>query len=100
MAKYDQFFVNVMMVEELGLQVPDPDDDIIKEGVIMFLAFAGFGAMPLIGCVNPYARCFVGRAIDQPRPPPAPTDTPPRPTIGSMDVRGTGMPSPRLSSRT
>ena len=49
MAKYDQFFVNVMMVEELGLQVPDPDDDIIKEGVIMFLAFAGFGAMPLLG---------------------------------------------------
>lgn len=49
MAKYDQFFVNVMMVEELGLQVPDPDDDIVKEGVIMFLSFAGFGAMPLIG---------------------------------------------------
>jgi DNA damage-binding protein 1 len=49
MSKYDQFFVNVMMVEELGLQVPDPDDDIVKEGVIMFLAFAGFGAMPLLG---------------------------------------------------
>lgn len=32
MAKYDQFFINVMMVEELGLQVPDPDDDTIKEG--------------------------------------------------------------------
>lgn len=32
MAKYDDFFVNVMMVEELGLQVPDPDDDIVKEG--------------------------------------------------------------------
>lgn len=52
MAKYDQFFVNVMMVEELGLQVPDPDDDIVKEGVIMFLSFAGFGAMPLLGCVT------------------------------------------------
>ena len=51
MAKYDGFFVNVMMVEELGLQVPDPDDDIVKEGVIMFLSFAGFGAMPLLGCV-------------------------------------------------
>jgi vacuolar iron transporter family protein len=49
MAKYDAFFVNVMMVEELGLQVPDPDDDIVKEGVIMFLSFAGFGAMPLLG---------------------------------------------------
>jgi ABC-type nickel/cobalt efflux system permease component RcnA len=32
MAKYDQFFINVMMVEELGLQVPDEDDDSIKEG--------------------------------------------------------------------
>ena len=32
MAKYDQFFINVMMVEELGLQVPDPDDDTVKEG--------------------------------------------------------------------
>lgn len=49
MSKYDNFFVNVMMVEELGLQVPDPDDDIVKEGVVMFLAFAGFGAMPLLG---------------------------------------------------
>lgn len=49
MSKYDDFFVNVMMVEELGLQVPDPNDDIVKEGVVMFLSFAGFGAMPLLG---------------------------------------------------
>jgi hypothetical protein len=32
MAKYDSFFVDVMMVEELGLQVPDPQEDLIKEG--------------------------------------------------------------------
>lgn len=60
MAKYDQFFVNVMMVEELGLQVPDPDDDIVKEGVIMFLSFAAFGAMPLLGCVA----CLIEYVLD------------------------------------
>lgn len=53
MAKYDSFFVDVMMVEELGLQVPDPQEDLIKEGVIMFLSFSGFGALPLLG----YAVC-------------------------------------------
>ncbi|CAM9243039.1 unnamed protein product [Hapterophycus canaliculatus] len=52
MAKYDDFFVNLMMNEELGLQVPTgDDDDTIKEGFVMFLSFALFGAMPLLGYV-------------------------------------------------
>ncbi|CAM9188284.1 unnamed protein product [Choristocarpus tenellus] len=52
MANYDDFFVNLMMNEELGLQVPSGgDDDTIKEGFIMFLSFAAFGAMPLLGYV-------------------------------------------------
>mmetsp|Transcript_424 Transcript_424/g.626 ORF Transcript_424/g.626 Transcript_424/m.626 type:complete len:310 (-) Transcript_424:228-1157(-) len=52
MAKYEELFVNVMMNEELGLQVPDEDeDDTIKEGFVMFLAFASFGALPLLGYV-------------------------------------------------
>ncbi|CAM9432065.1 unnamed protein product [Ascophyllum nodosum] len=51
MAKYDDFFVNLMMNEELGLQVPTGDDDTIKEGFVMFLSFAFFGAMPLLGYV-------------------------------------------------
>ncbi|CAM9160095.1 unnamed protein product [Discosporangium mesarthrocarpum] len=52
MAKYDDFFINLMMNEELGLQVPSGgDDDTIKEGFIMFLSFATFGAMPLLGYV-------------------------------------------------
>ncbi|CAN0086207.1 unnamed protein product [Ectocarpus sp. 6 AP-2014] len=52
MAKYDDFFVNLMMNEELGLQVPTgDDDDTVKEGFVMFLSFAFFGAMPLLGYV-------------------------------------------------
>jgi hypothetical protein len=52
MAKYDDFFVNLMMNEELGLQVPSTeDDDTLKEGFLMFLSFAIFGAMPLLGYV-------------------------------------------------
>eukprot|EP00752_Nemacystus_decipiens_P008012 g7159.t1 len=51
MAKYDDFFVNLMMNEELGLQVPTGEDDTVKEGFVMFLSFAFFGAMPLLGYV-------------------------------------------------
>mmetsp|Transcript_34588 Transcript_34588/g.45718 ORF Transcript_34588/g.45718 Transcript_34588/m.45718 type:complete len:286 (-) Transcript_34588:307-1164(-) len=56
-AKYDDFFVNVMMAEELGMpvngQISD-DCDTMKEGLIMFLSFALFGCMPLLGyCIFP-----------------------------------------------
>lgn len=51
MAKYDDFFINLMMNEELGLQVPTGDDDTIKEGFVMFVSFAFFGAMPLLGYI-------------------------------------------------
>eukprot|EP00904_Undaria_pinnatifida_P012689 jgi/Undpi1/8550/HiC_scaffold_25.g11015.m1 len=52
MAKYDELFINFMMNEELGLQVPTGDeDDTVKEGFVMFLSFAFFGAMPLLGYV-------------------------------------------------
>jgi vacuolar iron transporter family protein len=53
MAKYPDFFVDVMMTQELELQVPD-DDHIrqsAQEGVVMFCSFAFFGALPLIGYV-------------------------------------------------
>ena len=51
MAKYEDFFVNVMMVEELGLTVPEPEAhcDAMKDGFLMFLAFCVFGAFPLLG---------------------------------------------------
>ena len=51
MSKYKEFFVDVMMAEELQLQVPDEDHEMeaMKEGVVMFCSFAFFGAMPLLG---------------------------------------------------
>ena len=51
MSKYKDFFVDVMMAEELQLQVPEEDHEMeaMKEGVVMFCSFAIFGAMPLLG---------------------------------------------------
>lgn len=53
MAKYKDFFVDVMMAEELQLQVPEADHKVesMKEGVAMFCAFASFGSLPLLGYV-------------------------------------------------
>lgn len=53
MAKYKEFFVDLMVQQELDLQVPEEDhvQESMKEGVIMFLSFATFGAMPLLGYV-------------------------------------------------
>jgi len=53
MAKYEQFFVDVMMKEELELQVPEDNHTLgsFKEGVIMFFSFAIFGTFPLLGYI-------------------------------------------------
>jgi len=53
MAKYKEFFVDVMMTEELALQVPEENHKIAaaKEGLAMFCSFATFGSLPLIGYV-------------------------------------------------
>lgn len=53
MSKYTDFFVNVMMAEELELQVPDDDylTESFREGIIMFCSFAFFGSLPLLGYV-------------------------------------------------
>ncbi len=40
-----------MMSEELGLQVEGKDDTTIRDGVLMFLSFAIFGSLPLLGYV-------------------------------------------------
>lgn len=39
------------VVEELGLSVPDPDESLFKSALVMFLSFAGFGSLPLLGYV-------------------------------------------------
>lgn len=51
MAKYKDFFVDVMMQQELELQVPDDNhvEESLKEGFVMFCSFAFFGAAPLLG---------------------------------------------------
>jgi VIT1/CCC1 family predicted Fe2+/Mn2+ transporter len=53
MSKYKDFFVDVMMTEELGLQVPEEDHktESMKEGVVMFCSFASFGALPILGYI-------------------------------------------------
>ena len=53
MAKYKPFFVDVMMTQELGLQVPEEGHARASfyEGTVMFCSFASFGAMPLLGYV-------------------------------------------------
>lgn len=53
MAKYKDFFVDVMMTQELELQVPADDHiaESMREGLVMFCSFAFFGAMPLLGYV-------------------------------------------------
>lgn len=53
MSKYKEFFVDVMMAEELELQVPEEDHvkESINEGIVMFCSFAAFGSFPLLGYV-------------------------------------------------
>lgn len=56
MAKYKEFFLDVMVTEELGLQMPNTGDDPYKSGLITGISFLVFGSMPLLG----YA-AFLGR---------------------------------------
>jgi len=53
MSQYKDFFVDVMMAEELALRVPEADHKLqsMKEGVVMFCSFASFGSLPLLGYV-------------------------------------------------
>jgi VIT1/CCC1 family predicted Fe2+/Mn2+ transporter len=48
MSKYREFFIDVMMVEELGLQVPDKDENVWYDGFITFCSFVLFGILPLL----------------------------------------------------
>jgi DNA damage-binding protein 1 len=56
MAQYEGFFVNLMVTEELGVQLPDDDDvTLLADAFVMMLAFSGFGALPLlIYCAGPF----------------------------------------------
>lgn len=51
MAKYREFFISIMVSEELKLQIPDPDDSPYKDGFITFSSFLVFGSIPLLGYI-------------------------------------------------
>lgn len=47
MAKYKEFFVDHMMVMELGQQSPDDDENPAMNGLVTFLSFIAFGSVPM-----------------------------------------------------
>ena len=53
MAKYKEFFVDLMMTEELSLPVPSDNDhwDSLRDGTTMFASFALFGMLPILGFI-------------------------------------------------
>lgn len=48
MAKYEDFYVRLMLTEELGHQPPEDDIELISTAAAMFFAFCCFGCFPLI----------------------------------------------------
>lgn len=60
MAKYEDFFVDQMMVDELGMTVPDEDDNPWWDGLVTFCSFVFFGVFPLLA----YA-CTVGSNLEE-----------------------------------
>lgn len=46
-AQHKDMFVDLMMVEELGLEVPDDDAAPWKDGLVTFCSFLVFGSVPL-----------------------------------------------------
>jgi VIT1/CCC1 family predicted Fe2+/Mn2+ transporter len=53
--KYKDFFIDHMMLQELGHEVPDADDSPAKAGLAMFISFILFGSVPLIPYIGFYA---------------------------------------------
>jgi len=51
MAKYKDFFVRHMMVMELELQAPNPEDNPWAMGAVTFMAFILFGSVPLVSFI-------------------------------------------------
>merc|ERR1711959_246314 len=60
MAKYEDFFIDRMMVDELDLKVPEPDENPWFDGLVTFCSFVFFGIFPLLA----YA-CTVGSALEE-----------------------------------
>lgn len=47
MMKYNDLFLDHMMIMELGLQSPDPDENPAKNGLVTFGSFVLFGSVPM-----------------------------------------------------
>lgn len=63
-AQYENFFVGLMVSEELGLQLSEDDDAmLITDAFVMFIAFASVGLIPvltlLIGAIDTFSDEFV-----------------------------------------
>ena len=55
MAKNKEFFIDHMMVQELGMMVPGDDEPTpLKQGLVMFCAFMVFGFVPLLAYCKPH----------------------------------------------
>jgi len=48
LTKHKKVFIDTMMVEELGVKSPDPDDNPAMDGFITFVSFILYGLIPLI----------------------------------------------------
>lgn len=48
MSKYEDFFIDVMMLEELQLVVPGDDENPMLDGAVTFASFVVFGLVPLL----------------------------------------------------
>lgn len=56
MSEHRDFFVDIMMIEELGLLVPGEDENPWFDGFVTFCSFIFFGFFPLLGyCIFPFA---------------------------------------------
>lgn len=62
-AKHKKAFVDLMMVDELGIMPPDPDDSPAKAGLVTMLSFFAFGSIPLWFYVGFHASGYTDRSV-------------------------------------
>jgi len=62
-------FIDTMMVEELGLIPPDPDDSPFKSGLVTFASFVFFGLIPMLPYIigvalgSPFMNLFIAACL-------------------------------------